>query len=210
VEELTSKRSNIDNKEIKETYVIGAGGHAFSCIDIIESCGYVIKGIYGLENDIKKKILKYEVEGTQLELSQKINPEDNVHIAVGHTFNNKYDRADIFNLFKGKCNFPTFISPFSYVSKSAVIGSGSIVMHGCVINADCKIGSHTILNTKSSIDHNSRVGDFSHISTSVTVNGNVVIGNNVFVGSGSILRDSINIPDNKSLKMSSNITKSVT
>jgi sugar O-acyltransferase (sialic acid O-acetyltransferase NeuD family) len=192
----------------KNIYIIGAGGHAFSCIDVIESSGYTIKGIYALEKDINKIILNHCVEGTQFELSQKIKPDENLHIAVGHTYKNN-ERYEIFNLFKNKCNFPTIISPFSYVSKSAIVGSGSIVMHGCIINADCKIGSHTILNTKSSIDHNSRVGDFSHISTSVTVNGNVTIGNNVFVGSGSILRDSIKIPDNKSVKMSSIITKSV-
>ena len=50
---LSLKKSKIN----KNIYIIGAGGHAFSCIDVIESSGFTIKGIYALEKDINKIIL---------------------------------------------------------------------------------------------------------------------------------------------------------
>lgn len=188
----------------KEIYLIGAGGHAHSCIDIILSCGYRIKGIYGLKEDLGKSILGNTIKGTQFELSETIKQEDNLLIAVGHTYE-KNERLEVFKLFEEKCTFPKIISPFSIISKYAEIETGSIVMPGAKVGVDCKIGSHSIINTNSSIDHNSKIGSFSHISTSVTINGNVNIGNNVFIGSGSVLKDSIKISNNQSFKMCSKI-----
>lgn len=194
------------NRKTKSIYLIGAGGHAYSCLDVLLNCGYKIAGIYGLEVDLGKNILGNIVKGTQYELSETIKKEDNLLIAVGHTYE-KNERLDIFKLFENKCTFPKIISPFSIISKYAEIESGSIVMPGAKVGVECKIGSHSILNTNSSIDHNSKIGSFSHISTSVTVNGNVNIGNNVFIGSGSVLKDSIKISSNQSFKMCSKIFK---
>ncbi len=190
----------------KEIYLIGAGGHAYSCIDIILSCGYKIKGIYGLKSDIGKKLLGHKVKGTQFELSKSIKSNENLHIAVGHTFS-KNEKYKIFKLFKGKCKFPKIISPFSIVSSNSNIESGTIVMHGAIVGVDSQIGEHSIINTNSSIDHNSKVGNFSHISTSVTLNGNVIVGDNVFIGSGTVVKDSIKISSNQSIKMCSKIMK---
>ena len=190
----------------KSIYLIGAGGHAFSCADVALSCGYKIKGIFGLKEDLGKSILGYTVKATQYELSQTIKKDDNLLIAVGHTYD-KNERLDVFNLFENKCIFPKIISPFSIISKYAEVNSGCIVMPGAKVGVDCKIGSHSILNTNSSIDHNSNIGSFSHISTSVTINGNVNVGSNVFIGSGSVLKDSIKVSDNQSFKMCSKITK---
>ena len=194
--------SNKLNK--KEIYLIGAGGHAFSCVDVVLNCGYSIKGIYGLKEDLGKSILGNTIKGTQFELSETIKKEDNLLIAVGHTYE-KNERLEVFKLFEEKCTFPKIISPFSIISKYAEIETGSIVMPGAKVGVDCKIGSHSIINTNSSIDHNSKIGSFSHISTSVTINGNVNVGNNVFIGSGSVLKDSIKISNNQSFKMCSKI-----
>jgi len=190
----------------KDIYLIGAGGHAFSCLDVVLNCGYNIKGIFGLKEDLGKNILGNIVKGTQFELSETISKDDNLLIAVGHTYE-KNERLEVFKLFENKCLFPKIISPSSVVSKYAEINSGCIVMPGAKVGADCKIGSHSILNTNSSIDHNSNIGNFSHISTSVTLNGNIRVGNNVFIGSGTVVKDSIKISSNQSIKMCSKIIK---
>lgn len=188
-------------------YIIGAGGHAFSCIDVIKTAGYEIAGIFALERDIGKKILGYKVLGTQFELSKKIKLKDNLHIAVGHTYDSN-QRPEIYGLFKDKCSFPSIISPYSHVSDSSYIDQGSIIMHGANICAGVKIGSNSIINTNAVIDHNSTIGNFCHISTSVTINGNVNINDNVFIGSGSVVKESINILPNQSFKMCSKIVSS--
>ncbi len=200
------RNKNFPKKFKTSFYIIGAGGHAYSCIDVILSCGYEIKGIYGLEKDIGKNILGYQVKGTQLELSKKIKKNDNLHIAVGHTFS-KNEKHKILKLFKGKCRFPKIISPFSIVSPHSNIENGTIVMHGAKVGVKSYVGEHSIINTNSSIDHNCEIGNFSHISTSVTLNGNVEIGNNVFIGSGTTVKDSIKISSNQSIKMCSKVIK---
>lgn len=198
--------SLMNNKKNK-IFVIGAGGHAFSAIDVIQVAGYEIEGVFGLETDIGKKILGHKVLGTQFELSKKIKSNDNLHIAVGHTYDSN-QRSKIFELFDGKCVFPSIISPYSYISDSSYIDQGSIIMHGTKICADVKIGSNSIINTNAVIDHNSTIGNFCHISTSVTINGNVNIHDNVFIGSGSVVKESINILPNQSFKMCSKIVSS--
>ena len=50
----------------------------FSCIDVIESCGYKIKGVYALKNDLGKS-LGNKVMGSTNELSHIIKPSDNLH-----------------------------------------------------------------------------------------------------------------------------------
>lgn len=188
----------------KKIFVIGAGGHSHSCIDVMLSAGYEVQGIYALKEDIGKNILGIKVLGTQYELSKIIKKNQNLHIAVGHTFDTN-ERIKIFKLFENKCIFPKIISPSSYISESSIIGDGTIVMHGSIIGAGTNIGSNSIINTNSILDHNSRVGNFCHISTSVTVNGNVTINDNIFIGSGSTIKESIKISSNQSFKMCSKI-----
>ena len=55
------------NKE--NIILIGAGGHALSCIDVIEQENkYNIHGLVGLKDEVGKKISGYEVIATQDEL----------------------------------------------------------------------------------------------------------------------------------------------
>jgi len=180
----------------KKIILIGAGSHAFSCIDIIEQNDeYKIDGL--IDNNKKLKFeFNYPLLGADSDLENLTKKYHHAFITVGQLKDPK-PRIILYNLLK-KLNYvlPFFISHNSYFSSKNEIGESSIIMHGCVINNLVNIGNNNIINSKVLIEHNSTIGDSNHISTGVIVNGNVTIGNNNFIGSGAIIHNNIKIGSN--------------
>lgn len=177
--------------------LIGAGGHAASCIEIIEAENKnKIIGLVGTPKEVGKKLLGYEVIGSEKDFADLLRLTSNLILGVGQIKSPNL-RIEIKDKFiKKGFNFESVVSPTAQVSKYAVIGIGTVVMHKVVINAGVKIGDYSIINTGSIIEHDSKVGNFSHISTGVISNGETSIGNNTFVGSGTIIMEQIKIGNN--------------
>ena len=177
--------------------LIGAGGHAASCIEIIEAENKnKIIGLVGTPKEVGKKLLGYEVIGSEKDFADLLRLTSNLILGVGQIKSPNL-RIEIKDKFiKKGFNFKSVVSPTAQVSKHAVIGIGSVVMHKVVINAGVKIGDYSIINTGSIIEHDSKIGNFAHISTGVISNGETSIGNNTFVGSGTIIMQQIKIGNN--------------
>jgi len=177
--------------------LLGAGGHARACIDVIEQSGdYSIAGLIGAPEEVGKNILGYAVIGTDKELGELRKTCDSALVVVGQ-IQAPTTRIDLFNkLNDSGYTSPIIISPNAYVSQHAQLASGTIVMHGAVINPGASIGKNCIINSQSLIEHDSVIGNHCHISTGVIVNGDVKIGQGSFLGSGCVLREGINIGEN--------------
>jgi sugar O-acyltransferase (sialic acid O-acetyltransferase NeuD family) len=194
----------------KDLIIVGAGGHALSCIDVIEQQRkFSIAGLVGLENEIGSIVNGYKVIATDSELPELAKIYPSALISVGQ-IKNVGVRITLFQ----KCaqagfSMATVISPTAYVSPYAQIGEGSIIMHGAIINSSAKIGNNCIINSRSLIEHGSIVGDNTHISTGVIVNGDVTIGANCFIGSGSIVKESISIGSECLIGMGQIIRKNI-
>ena len=177
--------------------LIGAGGHATSCIEAIEAENKKeIVGLIGTQDEVGKKLLGYEVIGSEKDFADLLELTSNLILGIGQIKSPNL-RIEIKDKFiKKGFNFKSVVSPTAQVSKHAVIGIGSVVMHKVVINAGVKIGDYSIINTGSIIEHDSKIGNFAHISTGVISNGETSIGNNTFVGSGTIIMQQIKIGNN--------------
>lgn len=177
--------------------LIGAGGHAKACIDVIESFGeFSIAGLVEKKQISSNKILGYPLIGTDDDLENLRKEFDNAIITVGQ-LKTATARKFLFNLIKKlDYHLPTIISPKSYVSKHAKIGEGTIIMHGVVVNANAVIGKNCIINNKALIEHDVFIGDNCHISTGAIINGEVKIGDECFIGSGSITKQTVSIGKN--------------
>lgn len=166
--------------------LIGGGGHCKSVIDIAEVLGYQIVGILDMPTEIGKRVLGYEIIGSDEDIGKYV---DNAMfmITVGHikdsTLRIKLHDMVVNN--GGK--LATLIAPTAYVSTHASIGEGSIIMHHSMVNADATVGKGSIINTYANIEHDAQIGDFCHISTGAMINGNCMVGNNTFVGSQSVM-----------------------
>ena len=193
---------------MKKIILIGAGGHAKSCLDVILlTKKFKILGF--IDQDKKINILNYKVLGDESYLKKLKNKSCYLHISLGF-IKFPLKRIKIFNEFK-KLNFkfPQIISPRAHVSKNAKILDGTIVHHNVVINFEAEIGSNNIINTSAIIEHGVKIGNNCHISTRTVINGDVVVQDNTFIGSGAVIRQGVNIGRNCFIGMGQIVTKNI-
>jgi len=174
--------------------LIGAGGHAHACIDVIEQHDqYRIAGLIGKPEEMHTRHFGYSVIATDSDLPQLVNEYQYVLIAVGQI--QSPDSRIRLHRQAAELGFqlPAIIAPTAYVSRHVTIGAGTIVMHGAIVNAGTKIGNNCIINSRALIEHDVTVEDHCHISTGAILNGNVSIGTGSFVGSGCIIKEGISI-----------------
>ncbi len=193
---------------MKKIILIGAGGHAESCLDVINlTKKFKILGF--IDKDKKKNILNYKVLGDENYIKRIKKKSFGLHISLGFIKSPK-KRIKIFNEFKKlKFFFPVIISPQAYVSKNAKILDGTIIHHNVVINFGAKIGCNNIINTSAIIEHGAKIEDNCHISTRVVINGGVLVGKNTFIGSGAIIREGIKIGKNCFIGMGKVVTRNL-
>ncbi len=174
--------------------LVGAGGHARACIDVIEQEGrFAVAGLVGLSHEVGSRVLNYPVLGTDADLPVLLDSYDNALIAVGQ-IETPEPRVRLFDLLQHNgCALPVIVSPRAYVSPHVKLDAGTIVMHGAVINAGAVIGKNCIINSQSLVEHDVVIADHCHIATGATVNGGARIGLGTFIGSGSNVRQNINI-----------------
>lgn len=194
---------------MRKIILIGGGGHALSCIDVIEhEKKFKIVGI--VDDKLKKeKILNYKVIGGDKDLKKIKKNVDYAFITVGQIgLSNK--RRNIFNKLK-KLGFkiPLIISPKSMLSKNVKINEGTIIHHGVAVNSGVTVGKNCIINTNCLLEHGVKVGDHTHIATSVVINGDVRVGSSSFIGSGAIIRNSLNIGSKAFIPMGKIVIKNI-
>ena len=177
--------------------MIGSGGHARACIDVIETTNqYEIVGMVEKDEEIIDDNLGYSVIGTDNDLQDLREQYKNTLITVGQIKSPEI-RIKLYNLIKElDFTLPVIISPKAYVSKHAQIGEGSIIMHGSLVNANAKIGKNCIINNRTLIEHDAIIGNHCHIATGAIINGEVNVGDETFIGSGVITKQCISIGNN--------------
>ena len=177
--------------------LIGAGGHARSCIDVLEEENqFEIAGLIEKGESISNESLGYPIIGTDDDLKVLRQQYKNALITVGQIKSPKI-RIKLYQLLKElDFTLPVIVSSQAYVSKYAQIGEGTIIMHGVILNANAKIGNNCIINNRALIEHDAVIGDHCHIATGGIINGEVFVGNETFIGSGAITKQCISIGNN--------------
>ena len=185
----------------KDFIVIGAGGHAKVCIDLIQACDCTVVGI--LDNNESLwggNVLDIPVLGSD-EVIATYNAAD---IALANGIGAIAKRGDtglnartnIYTNFVAKgYRFPALIHPSSTVSQHAKIHDGAQIMAGAIVQAGAIISENVIINTRASIDHDSTIGAHSHIAPGAILCGNVTVGKSTYIGAGATLFQNINVPE---------------
>ena len=174
--------------------LIGAGGHAHACIDVIEQHGqYQIAGLIGMQEEMHTQHLGYAVIATDAELPRLAREYQYAVITVGQ-IDSPDKRISLYQqAIELGFSLPDIIAPTAHVSDHATVGAGTIVMHGAIVNAGARVGKNCIINTRALVEHDAVVEDHCHISTGALLNGSVRIGAGSFVGSGSVIKDGITL-----------------
>jgi sugar O-acyltransferase (sialic acid O-acetyltransferase NeuD family) len=172
--------------------LLGAGGHAHACVDVIEQHGrYEIVGLVGMPEEVNSISLGYSVIASDRDLAKLAKACRYALVTVGQ-IGSAVNRVRLYRLaVELGFELPAIVSPLAYVSRHAVIGAGTIVMHGAIVNAGARLGDNCIVNTRALIEHDATIEDHCHISTGAILNGNVRLGAGSFVGSGSTIREGV-------------------
>jgi sugar O-acyltransferase (sialic acid O-acetyltransferase NeuD family) len=174
--------------------LIGAGGHAHACIDVIEQHGgYQIAGLIGMPDEMHDHHLGYAVIGTDTDLRELAKTIPYALITLGQIKTPAHRTQLYQQVVALRFQLPTIIAPSAYVSRHASVGAGTIVMHGAIVNAGASVGENCIINTHALLEHDATIADHCHISTGAIINGNTVIGSGCFVGSGSIIKEGVSL-----------------
>jgi sugar O-acyltransferase (sialic acid O-acetyltransferase NeuD family) len=157
-------------------YLYGAGGHAKVIMDILQSCGKTVAGIF--DDDPEKTIWHF----SNLKFPGPFNFfSDELILSIGNNLIRKKLSMQV------NADYCTAIHPYAIISNYSSIAKGSVVMGGVLINADTQIGKHCIINSSASIDHDCILEDFVHISPNVTLCGEVTIGECSHIGAGAVI-----------------------
>ena len=194
-QELAGRVDFSDNRSgMDEIIVVGAGGHAKACVDVLEGQGrFRIIGLIGQGEEAREKILGYQVIGRDTDLESLRDKYINAHVAVGQ-IKTPDSRVRLYRRLKElDYRLPIIISSLGYVSKHSRIGEGTIVMHGAVVNAGAEIGENCIINSNALVEHDAKVGAHCHIATAAIVNGGVRVGDGTFIGSGAVTKQGVSV-----------------
>ncbi len=174
--------------------LVGAGGHALACIDVIEADGrFTVSGLVGMAAEVGSRVLGHPVLGTDNELSELVRSHPCALVAVGQ-IRTPEPRIRLFaRLLELGCELPAIVSSRAHVSRHATLGAGTIVMHGAVVNANASVGRNCIINSQALVEHDAVIADHCHIATAAVINGGVQVGAGTFVGSNATVREGVRI-----------------
>jgi len=173
--------------------VVGAGGHALVCIDVLQESGHPVAGCVSHDGQAAADITRLGVRmvGSVSDLPallSGVTPE--AFVAVGSNAARR-DLSQIVSEAGGTLRAAT--SPAAVVSATVTVGDGALVMPGAVVNAHAVLGPGAIINTGALVDHECEVGAFAHIAPGAALAGNVHVGAGAMVGMGARLLPGVRV-----------------
>lgn len=203
---LSKEEPNLNiNFEENDIVIMGIGGHASMCIDILlEQNEFNLVGfIDKYETLDKKHNLNYlgSLENLDNLISMGLK---NLIIGVGFAGQlNK--REKYYDEFSEKINIPTLIHKTAIIEKSAKIKKGCQIMAGAIIGSYVSIDENCIINSGSIISHDSIIKKSSHITPGAILAGNVNIGRRCTIGMGSTIYLGLEILDDEIINNGTNV-----
>ena len=178
--------------------LLGAGGHALSVIDSIQSNGeYEIVGITDLDYVAGEKVLGYEIIGTDAILESVFASGVKFAFITVGSIGNTSLREKLFYLIKSKgFILPDIIDNSSNIGSDVLLGEGVYIGKCTVVNAKSIIGDMVIVNTGAVVEHCCCIDKFAHIGPGTVICGDVKIGAYTHVGASATVIQGVNIGDN--------------
>jgi UDP-perosamine 4-acetyltransferase len=162
--------------------VVGAGGHAKVCIELLQDMGEEVAWCVG-SDDASGMCVGVPVLAGDYHL-ERLRAEGFHRAFVALGANRLRVRLGEAVVALGY-ELVRAVSPRATVSPSAKIGKGVAVMAGVVINADSVIGDLSIVNTGATVDHDNVIGEGVHIAPQCALAGNVTVSAHAFLGIGT-------------------------
>lgn len=185
---------------MKKLYLIGAGGHAKSVLDILWAMPSFPYSIELIDDYSTQTIRDLPLHKT-IPLLEK---DDRLFIAIGDNQirKNKFEQFDP-NLFY------SVHSSEAYLGYGVSLGYGVLIAHHVHLGPEVVIGNNTIINTGALVEHEVHIGQHCHIAPSVSIAGQVKIGDEVMIGLGSKVLNNVEIASKVKIAAGSVVTQSL-
>jgi UDP-perosamine 4-acetyltransferase len=171
--------------ERRPVVVIGGGGHAKVCVDVLRARFEPVFCLDPGADDadvLGVPVLPDEEAGLNRCLAEGILL---AFVALGE--NAKRERLGL-SLRPRGFEVVNAISPAAVIAPSAQLGAGILVMPGAIVNAGAEIADFAIVNTSAVIEHDCRLGTATHVGPGAVLAGRVKLGARAFVGAGSAVK----------------------
>ena len=167
--------------------MIGAGGHAESVADSIDTERYELVGF--IDSNKTGSHMGLPILGK--EITDISAYESYVYfVSIGDV---GYRELWFNKLQELQLPIINIIDKTALISNSASIGIGNLIGKLAIINAGTKVGDNNVINTKALIEHECRIGSHTHLSTNSTINGDVIVEDSVFFGSTAVCNGQLKI-----------------
>ena len=180
--------TNAGTPKSRPIVLLGGGGHAKMCIDILRQMGgYEIVGILDRLLPVGSNVFGVPVVGTDSDENLAAQFEAGVRHAVnavGASLRHEL-RAKIHERLVGVgFALPNLIHPTAAVEPSVEMGDGNQIMANATIGSAVVLGDNCIVNSGSVVCHDSVLEDHVHIAPGSTLAGGVTVGENTLIGMG--------------------------
>ena len=168
-----------------ECVIIGAGGHGWVVLDIMQHEGrHGVVWFLDSNPDLHGRLMDgVEVLGPIQRLaSLKEQGVQGAIVAVGHNGTRRSFGEQVQRLGH---ELVSAIHPSANIASNVSIGRGVVVAAGALVCAHCQIGDGVILNTGCLVDHETMIGTACHLCPGVKIAGRVTIESGAFVGIGA-------------------------
>lgn len=164
-----------------EIVLVGAGGHAKVCIELLAAMGESVACCVGSADGPAECLGVPVLHGDEHLDQLRATGFSRAFIALGS--NRLRQRLGELCIDRGY-EIVNAISSQAVISPSAWLGVGIAVMAGAVVNAEAVIDDFAIINTGATIDHDCRIGRAVHIAPQCALAGNVTVQSLSFLGVG--------------------------
>lgn len=187
----------------KQILLVGA---YHEMIELCESCGYKVSGIF--DNKYIDEYYGVKILGTDADAEGLFPQYGNVPIVV--TPYMPALREKLVKMYAAiGYKFATIISPEARISKFSTIGEGSVIQAGVNVAANTHIGRFVKLNTMCNIMHDNEIGDFVTVSPNAVSLGYVSIKDRAFLGANCTILPNMSVGERAVVGAGSVVTKDV-
>ncbi|MFC1807235.1 NeuD/PglB/VioB family sugar acetyltransferase [Candidatus Omnitrophota bacterium] len=208
----TVKNNPIKDKSIsKKILILGGGGHAKKCIEILRSNdNFEIAGIIDKDLEIGYKVLGIPVVGRDSDLSKFYSKGILMAVlGIGAVINHVV-RTNFFKLLKDiGFHLPNIIHPSAVVESTVGLGEGNQVMANATIESSVKIADNCIIDCGSIICHDCEFEDNVHVAPGAILAGSICVGRDTLIGMGVTVYMNLKIGSRVVIYNGSNIMRNI-
>ncbi|MDC0357801.1 acetyltransferase, partial [Oligoflexia bacterium] len=191
--------------------VLGGGGHAKICIDILRhmQAGEIV-GIVDPEFEVGSIVFDVPVLGGDDRLAT-LHQEGIKCAANGlGAINNHPKRQQVYNdLVSTGFTLPNLIHFVAAIEASAKFGHGNQIMANATVGSAVVVSNNCIINAGAIVSHDSVLKDNVHIAPGAIIGGNVTIGKNTLVGMGATIYLGVKIGRNVVINNGADVVKDI-